>query len=440
MYKKEEKGGKNLIKVIDLQNGKDKKVKYIKEKSEEPEDTQEIEDDDDDKENEEDQNELKAYSEKRSERLYKRKRRKRRVIVLLLLAVAAFFIYANWQSLAPSAVADNIKSIMADFGQSKYPVEIEDGTLSAAVPVGSNIGILTDTSFIVYSKNGDKLDTRPHGINNPTAVYGGGKALIYDRGGKSFKVESRYSEEYSSNADFNITSAAMGGNGSFAVVTEAENYLSEAKVYSNSYKMIFKWDCVQGRILASALSSNGKTYAAVVVGVRNGNMFSDIYIYNTASTVPVAVKKYDDTLLYSINFTDSTHISAVGDKKAVFVDTSGKEISVFDYGDKELADSANTGDTPVLAFKKGTSQTELYSFGAGGNKKGTTVINAANIKSLNNGSGKTVLLSGDTLWYFNSDCSNGSHITIKGNTKSVFSLNNSAYIFKTQSVERQSIK
>jgi hypothetical protein len=298
--------------------------------------------------------------------------------------------------------------------------------------------VLTDTSFIIYSKNGDKIDTRPHGINNPTAVFGGNKALIFDRGGKSFKVESRSAEEFSGNADYNITSASMASNGSFAVVTEADSYLSEVKIYSNSNTKIFKWDCVGGRIIATALSGNN--FAAVVVGVRDGNMFSDIYIYDISSNKPKVIKKYDDTLLYSINFSDSSHICAVGDKKAVFLGIGGNENAVFDYSDKELSGTSNVSDSPTFAFKKGTSQTELCTFDVSGKQKGSKIFSAASIKSLYNGSEKTVLLSGDELWYFNNDCSNASHIALSGDTKSVLSLNKCAYIFKTQSVEMKNIK
>lgn len=389
---------------------------------------------DDDQENDEETDELRQYSKKRVQRQQRKRRRRKKVITLVILALIAGAVALNWDYLEPAHLAKTISSFFNSFGQSKYPVEFTDGSFKAAVPIGSNVGVLTDTSFIIYSKNGDKLDTRPHGINNPNAANGSNKALIYDRGGKSFRVETRYAEEFTSTAEYNITSASMAENGNFAIVTEADNFLSEVKVYDNSCNVIFKWDSIKGRILTTALSPDGKTLAAVLLGVQNGNICSDVYFYNVSNKDPIATTKYDNCLLYSLSFKGGNKVAAVGENKTVFIGTDGKELLSYDYGDKELSGSTCNGGPVVLAFKKGTTQTELVSFDKNGKRLGSALINAADVENMSNKDGKTILISHDKLFYFNDDCSKTAVTTVQSDIKSAYTAGGQAYIFRSQSV------
>ena len=422
-------------------NRKDNKTSHKVYKNDGYDDDEYSEDEDgngDDYEIEDD--ELKIYSDAREERRLKRKLRKRRSVSFVLIVLLAVLVFLNWSTLAPQALSETMQSFFSSFGKSKYPVDFSDGSMKAAVPLGSNIGILTDTSFLLYSQNGDKLAVRPHGIDNPTAVSGGSKALIYDRGGKQFQVETRFSEPFKATALFNITTAAMGDSGNFAIVTQSDNYLSELTVYDNSYKNIFKWDASQGRILSVALSPDGKKLAAVVIGARSGSMFSDIYIFNLNSETPVAIKKYNGEFLYSIRFKDNKRIAAVGDTEAVFLYASGVQKSVYSYTSNELKCTSN-GDGPVvLVFAKSGTKSSIVSLGSEGKLLGTTDIVAVTVTGVSNGDGKTVIASNGQIWHMADDCSGAAEISVSGDILSALSMNNYAYIFGTQSVGRYSIK
>jgi hypothetical protein len=428
LYKK---GGKQVIFLKKHQ--KDKKNSrevYLND------DYDDDEDESDDDYEVEEVDELKSYSDAREERKRKKKLRRRRLVSLILALLLALFIFLNWGTFAPARLSETVQSIFSSFGQSKYPVDYNEGSMKTAVAVGSNIGILTDTSFLIYSQNGEQLAVRPHGFNDPSAASGGGKALIYDSGGKQFRVETRFSEPFAATAQNTITTAAMGDSGNFAIVTEADNYLSELTVYDNSYKSIFKWDASQGRILTAALSPDGKKLAAVAVGARNGSMFSDIYIFNLNSETPVAVKKYNGELLYSIRFKDNSRIAAVGEQKSVFLFASGKQASVYSYSDRELECSSN-GDGPVvLVFKNGGTKSSVVSLDGEGKLLGKADISVSSATYVNNGDGKTVVVSNGQIWYAADNCSGASKISVSGDVLSAISMKNHAYIFGSQSVGR----
>lgn len=412
--------------------------KGVKDKDKEPSRKVFINDDYDDDDEElyevEDEDELKAYGDARRQRVRKRKLRRRRVVVLVLFVLLAAFLYLNWSTFAPASVADSVQGFFSAFGQSKYPVGFDDGMFKVAVPLGSDVGVLTDTSFLLYSQKGDQLAVRPHGINDPEAVSGGGKALIFDHGGRSFRVETRFGEPFGASASDTITTAAMGDGGNFAVVTESEDYLSELTVYDNDYKNVFRWDASQGRILTAALSPDEKMLAAVVVGARNGDFYSDIYIFNLNSKNPVAIDRYDGELLYSIKFKDNKRIAAVGDGEAVFLYSNGKQVSDYSYGDNELEGSAN-GDGPVvLAFKNGGDDSKVVSLDGEGKQLGTATVKAGDVSIVANGDGKTVLVSGTKLWHLNDNCSGAASVDVSGNVLSAFVAKDYAYIFGSQSI------
>lgn len=382
------------------------------------------------------ENELRRYSEAREERKLRKKRRKRRLVSIVVLIFVALFFYVNWDVLSPTALADTLQNFFGSFGKSKYPVSFDEGSTKSAVSLGSNVGVLTDTSFIIYSKKGDRLDVRPHGINNPSAVSSGTKALIYDRGGKQFKVETRFGELFSSTASYNITTAAIGKKGNFAVVTQADNYLSELTVYNTSYKSVFKWDATQGRILSAALSPDGKKLAAILIGVRNGSMFSDIYIFNLSSKTPVAVKKYDGQLLYSIAFKDNKRIAAVGDEETVFLTASGEEKSIYNYKDKVLLCSSNGEGPVVLVFGKNASQSMVVSLGNEGKLLGSADIPMSNVTIVSNSGGKTIAVADGKIWHASDNCDNAKVISVSEDVEYAFSSNGYAYVFGSQSIGR----
>ncbi len=379
--------------------------------------------------------ELVSYKGKRSERHKKKKVRRARIVTLILFLLLVALVGLNWNVLAPPKLAQSLYSFINSFGKSKYPVTFTQGSMKTGVPLGSDVGVLTDTSFLIYSQTGDLLAARPHGFSNPAAVSGGGDAIIFDRGGKQFRVETRFSEPYTASATNAITTAAAGESGNFAIVTESQDYLSELTVYNTSYKNVFEWDASQSRVLSAALSPDGSKLAAIAVGARDGSIFSDIYIFNLNSQNPVAVKKYDGELLYSISFKDNNEIAAVGQDETAFLDSSGKQTSLYTYDDKQLICSANADGPVVLVFGGVNNLSSVISLDGGGNLQGKADINA-DVKTVCTGGGNIVFSSHGLIWHGSNNCADISKISESGDVLASLSTKNYAYIFSMQSVQR----
>lgn len=380
-------------------------------------------------------NEVQLYRDARQARLSKRKKRRRNIVALTVVLFLLIFLYFNWKSFAPTEVANTVQSFLGGMGTGQFPLTLPSGTFKDAAPIGSNLGVLTDTSLILYSKSGGQIDVRAHGMNDPHIVSAGGKAVLYDRGGKQFRVETRFSEPYKGTADYAIISAAVGKSGNIAVVTESEQYLSELTVYDPKYKSVFKWSSTQGRVISAALSPDGKNLAAITVGAKNGDITSSVYLFSLGKQEPLAVAQYDGTLLFSVQYADSSHITAVGDTKSVFLSASTGKGSEYSYNGKTLKCYANNDGTAVLALETGSNSgsSRLLSFAGGGKITGQTDV-TGEIHSVFEHSGRIVALTTSQIWYADNAMKNQGTFAVAGDETGALPLKDSAYLFGTQTV------
>ncbi len=384
------------------------------------------------------EDELALYREKR-ERYQRRKRARRRfAAVVLLLAVLTGLVWLNVGTLAPQSVADRTENLLdgMGWGKSLFPVSFNQGTFQAAVPVGNDLGVLTDTTFLLYSQNGRCLAARPQGMTDPVAVSCGSKALLYDRSGKQFRVETRFGEPFTASANEPITTAAGAQNGSFAIVTQSEDYLSELKVYDNAYKNIFQWDCAQGRILCAALNPAGNKLAAVVVGARGGALFSDIYFFRIGSAKPFAVKAYDGELLYSIRYRSDGTVSAVGESKTVFL-KDGRQTAVYDYGSRELLKSSNA-EPLILVFGGVNGQSQAVSLSASGKLLGQAGLPGTPV-AVSAGGGYAAFISGGRLYASPQSLKGLKTVSAANGVLGAVTMQGKAFLFGAQFAQRRAL-
>ena len=129
------------------------------------------------------QNGLILYQDRLEHRKKIRQGKKRRKIALVAVLFAVILLYLNWDVLSPTVIGGTIGDFFDQMGKSKYPVTLSQGNFVSAVPLGNNLGVLTDTAFLVYSASGSLYAERPHGMTTPAAQSSGSWAILYDRGG-----------------------------------------------------------------------------------------------------------------------------------------------------------------------------------------------------------------------------------------------------------------
>jgi len=387
------------------------------------------------------EDELPEFRRKREARRKKRIRSKRTVIALVIIALVTAFIAINWDKLVPTSLANTIQGFFGEFGSGQYPLMISSGNFRQAVPIGSNIGVLTDTSVIIYSRSGAELAQRPHGMSDPNIDAAGGKAVVFDRGGKTFRVETRFYEPFTATTDYPIVSASVSLSGEIAVVTLSGSYLGELTIYDNSNKNIFKWYSSQGHILAAAVSPDGKKVAAVVISAVNGSYRSSIYIFNTGRQKPLSVTNIDGAPLLSIQYIDNDRIAAVSDIESVFLSLDGKKKSIYTYEGKTLKCYANSDGATVLAFGAygAGNSSAIVSLSGDGKVMGTANLKN-DVQSVFVCGGKLAALTDEGVWYGDTACKNTGLIAASGDKIAALPLKGDIYVFGLQAIYQYKIK
>lgn len=385
--------------------------------------------------------ELRKYREGRASIRRRRDRRRRCILGGLALAVMLVFVSFNWDKLAPASLSASVRGFFGMFAAGQFPLTFSSGHFKKAVPIGSNIAVLTDTSVTLYTPAGAQVWQRAHGMSNPALAANGSRAVLFDRGGKQFRVETRFSEPFSSTTDYPIVSACVGQSGRFAIVSESGSYLSEVNVFDATYHNIFKWDSTQGRVLNAALSPDGKSMAAVTVSAKDGVITSTLSIFRLDRQKPVAEKTVEGTLFLSLQYTDSGRIAAVGDNRADFFTADGQKDTTYSYDDKSIRCYYNEeGRTAVALGAYGSgSQSTLVSFSGDGKVAGRTDIAGA-AQALYAAGGRLTMLRTSDVWYGTTKCKQQGTVAVSGDPLEALLLKNHIYVFGLQSVNRFAAK
>lgn len=368
-----------------------------------------------------------------------RRHRGRKIAVALIILAAAAAVALNWQNLSPEAVVTVVNNLTGNLGGSRFPISYAQGEFCDAAPIGGDIGVLTDSAFIVYSPLGRQLAVRQHGLQNPKIAVCGNKALLYDEGGTQLRVESLYGENLTAAAQYPLIAAAVNASGAFAYTTSSNDYLSELSVCSSSGQPIFKWYSSQARIVAVSLSPNGRRVAALALCADNGDISTSLYIYDVDKQKPDTVRSFDGVFLFSVQYRGANRICAIGDDRTIMFDGSGNTVNTYSYGDETLKTCDNGSDETVLALSRyGVGkESSLVNISADGTVAASRDVDSE-IKSVTaDGSLIAALTSEGPAWY-SSDFKTSGSFKANGDIAKLVCIKNNGYLFGPNEAERQS--
>ena len=111
---------------------------------------------------------------------YRKKRRKkvllRRVLFFLFIifiVLGGWMIYRSYQnSIVDQGVAEQKNT--------SFPVSLKGDAIKGFTMCGSNVALLTDKEYMLYSAKGRTLQTVQHGYFNPSIKSSSKRILIYD--------------------------------------------------------------------------------------------------------------------------------------------------------------------------------------------------------------------------------------------------------------------
>lgn len=273
----------------------------------------------------------KPYVEEETEQtsrveIIKGSRRKRRIIriafYVLLLAVIITLIVLN--SMSATGLVEMLQNGYAKSGKGDFPVSIYSQNPTVVYTVNDTVNILNDSYFEVYNSKGKLIQAASHGMSDPVLETSEARFLLFDRGRYNIKIYNYSSFISEQTFEKQIFSAAIGRNGTYAVVTASDSYYATVYVYNKDGDLIYTWNSANYYVFDVAVSNDGKSIALSLIGAEGGTFVSQIYILKYDSATPV-FKFTFNALITSLMSANENYFLANGTDSAYTVSWNGSQ-------------------------------------------------------------------------------------------------------------------
>ena len=277
------------------------------------------------------------------------------VVVLLLIMLAA----AQFGGVTFSTVTDYVQTFFAGLGSGDgYPYQINGMVIEDAEITNSDVVLVYDDTAKVLDSTAKELSNTAHKYDHPVMNTNSGRVLLYDEGGKKFRVQSKTRTLYEKEMEYMILTASLGKNGTVAVATRAEDAQSMLTVYNEKEKEIFVWKCAKENIISCDVSDNGKRFAVSVLGVENGSVYSKVYVFDRKKDTPKVSATYKDSAVSSVKFLSNETVFVLGNNMCSVIKKDGKEEKIDVSVNTPYMITISDNNTAVLVLSKYSSTTQ----------------------------------------------------------------------------------
>ncbi len=286
------------------------------------------------------------------------------VTALFIIAViaVAFFTRNTWMPMVQKAFHSMItgeKEITAaPDGESpqndNFPIKIQGGMGYQLLAMDGALALLDESRFYVYDTNGRLMNQTQHTYSNPILCVSDTKALIYDVGGKSYRLESKYKTIYEHDADDVIYLARLSDKDYVGIVTRSDFYLSQLKVLDEKGEKAFTLQSYDGRIIDIEFNKDSTGCIITLLYAKGGELLSRMVCYDFTKKEPVWEAQPVDTLTMDVKMYSNGTIAMIGDTVYALFDSNGNLLSKYAY-EEPITDYASSGEMSVII----TENTEL---------------------------------------------------------------------------------
>lgn len=272
--------------------------------------------------------------------------KKRALTIISIALVAAFvvtFVASYFGILPLEAVSAHIFG-----GIENYNVSLETDSVVNIKNLGESILVLTDTSVVVYGKNGKATYESVHSFTKPAVSVNGSNAVVFDRSGNGFMLLNENKTVLTSEAEGVVVSAAYGKNGAYALSTRGETSTGTLTVYNSRSDVVFKWNCAYENITSVSLSS-GKYVGVSLLGVKDGEYYTTAKIFGFDYSEELSSATISGAAPLSVEFTSPSRLTVFTDTGIYGIEKNSSElITVEEYYNPEFNSIASTSSGNFL--------------------------------------------------------------------------------------------
>lgn len=255
------------------------------------------------------------------------------ISIVLVVAVAGVGL---WKYIAPDALLNSVAS--SKIKGEGFPVQIEGKIVeeSDTCVLNNNLAYISETQFQVINSSGGLVTDKRIKFASSAITSCGSMAIIYDREGKNYQVETSAGTQYEGEADDDIFSAVVLENGCYALLTKKSGYTAKLTVFNSDHTQ--KYAYYFSECYTTDVSLNKDATKAVVCGLNasEGSIVSKIYVLDFTKKEPVAKMDFKGNTIYDVAFLENGNIAAVGSQSTMIITSDYQQKYEFTYNGYNL--------------------------------------------------------------------------------------------------------
>lgn len=298
----------------------------------------------------------------------KRKRRShwrafRNFLIFLLITAFCGYLYIQRDAWIPKleGIGNRYESVTQNDGtlaEGNFPLSISGNTGYQADLVDDTLFLLHDAYLELYSLHGDVRDTRQHAYQDAGMCASGKYALLFERGGNSFRLDTKHKNIYSKTTENDIIFGTVSEDGSVALVTESDAYASSISVYDNTGKQIYRRDCIE-YVVDVTFHNDSKGCCFISICAEGGEIQSTVtsVLFDQIDTQWTSLPL--KTLGMDMEFSSDGTLCVVGNTGCAYYSSTGELLSSYDYTGELLDYSLENGRAALVVQDDEKRETTL---------------------------------------------------------------------------------
>lgn len=251
---------------------------------------------------------------------------KRRIKVLSSVAGIITIVLVICQLCIPAGIIETLSNTVATIGSGSYPITLEGSSTLNVISKGLHYYVLTGNSIEAYSSGGKRIFTYSHGFENPVLKTSKTRAIVFGQNSNEALIFTLKGLKNTVETDQKIKTAAIGDDGSYALVTNAEGYAAKVSVYKKSGKLLYEWFSSQDLVNNVVLAPRGNKVAISTVSSAVGSYNSKLLVLDFKSSTPEFEKSYENTVIYTLDTSFMGGFSVLTDNRCDFIKWSNYKI------------------------------------------------------------------------------------------------------------------
>lgn len=365
----------------------------------------------------------------------------RAIAVIILILVLLFMATETLGIASVSNINDSIKNFFLTLSPGDgYPYKINSSSVEGMTVLNGNIFVLTDEKTLSLDTTAKQVKATQHTFSNPIISKKGGKVVLFDQKGNRYRIENRTDTLYTGETtdDEKIITAALGKKGNLALATLSSSSVSKLTVLNSSYKKEeFVWNCANDSIVSVDLSDNGKYAAVSVVGARDGEIYSKVYIFDFDYAEPKAEFEYSGTAIVEVKFVANDNVVALGNNMVSFIkNLKTKEDKNFDSDTLSNYAFSDKGDLILVLSEHGSTNSQILTSYSSSFSKNFEEKYTSSVKSVFAADGKVSVLLEDKVIVYRNSGAKFREFSADNTAISVMNVGNKTYVYAIGKIEK----